>query len=260
MGKPIFAVVLVSFSDAGGRRLVDDRPPIDIRSTSCSAEKQDNDLYTREACCAIFSGPSNMKTALLLALCALLVQAEVTSTITSLHNAERNSLTVNSLVWNTTVAAIAQKYSDKCNYAHSGTKGLGENIAASAASGSATAYSDADARSAVNMWIGEKPNWNCATNQCTSGKVCGHYTQVVWESSTQIGCGTTSCTTNSPFGSSFPNWKFTVCNYAPPGNYVGRRPFDASKCGGKATTSTQNGGTKVVTETYIATRTATAIN
>jgi hypothetical protein len=54
--------------------------------------------------------------------------------------------------------------------------------------------------------------------------VCGHYTQIVWKTTTRLGCGVALCDQNSPF-MGFPKWEFWVCNYAPPGNYNGQRPY-----------------------------------
>jgi hypothetical protein len=36
----------------------------------------------------------------------------------------------------------------------------------------------------------------------------GHYTQIVWAATTQVGCATQTCPDSSPF---------TVCDYSPPG-------------------------------------------
>jgi hypothetical protein len=98
-----------------------------------------------------------------------------------------------------------------------GQGGLGENIASGAPTQS---ISDA-----VASWVNEKPNYDHATNSCTSGQECGHYTQVVWSSTTQVGCAQVHCTTNSPFGSSFPEWDYSVCDYNPPGNLCGEPPY-----------------------------------
>ena len=75
----------------------------------------------------------------------------------------------------------------------------------------------------MQSWANEAPNYNYANNTCAD--VCGHYTQVVWRDSTTLGCGVTQCNVNSPFGAGFPNWTFVVCNYAPPGNFTGQRPY-----------------------------------
>jgi hypothetical protein len=73
------------------------------------------------------------------------------------------------------------------------------------------------------MWAAEAPDYDYATNTCKAGQVCGHYTQIVWRSTTAVGCAFRTCTTGSPFGSG--SWDFWVCDYAPPGNYVGQRPY-----------------------------------
>jgi hypothetical protein len=98
-----------------------------------------------------------------------------------------------------------------------GMNGLGENIAAGAPTQS---ISDA-----VASWVNEGADYDHATNSCASGKDCGHYTQVVWKSTTAAGCAQVHCTTNSPFGSGFPEWDYSVCDYNPPGNWVGQSPY-----------------------------------
>jgi pathogenesis-related protein 1 len=45
--------------------------------------------------------------------------------------------------------------------------------------------------------------------------VCGHYTQIVWRDTTSVGCAAQSC----------PQGEIWVCDYSPPGNYVGQHPY-----------------------------------
>jgi hypothetical protein len=130
------------------------------------------------------------------------------------------------LAWSSTVATTAQAWADRCTYAHNTTEiralGYGENIAASTASQS-PAY-------IVGLWASEAPFYDYASNTCDTAdpanvaRTCGHYTQLVWRSTTVVGCGFRTCTTGSPFGGS-GTWHFWVCDYAPPGNYVGQRPY-----------------------------------
>jgi len=47
--------------------------------------------------------------------------------------------------------------------------------------------------SIVVAWDGEKSDYTFATRTCASGKVCGHYTQVVWAKSKYLGCGYAYC-------------------------------------------------------------------
>ncbi len=121
------------------------------------------------------------------------------------------------LTWDASIASMAQSYANQCHYAHSGTPGYGENIYAAA--GFTPTLHDA-----VAAWAAEQPYYDYAANTCASGKVCGHYTQVVWDTTALVGCGKSYCTQNSPFGSSFPDWYLIVCNYSPAGN-DGSRPY-----------------------------------
>ena len=120
-----------------------------------------------------------------------------------------------SMSWDATVAAAAQAWADQCNFSHNAA-GYGQNLYASAGGGppSPTAV--------VSSWVSEVSAYNYSANTCNG--TCGHYTQVVWRSSTLLGCGIKSCSTNTPFGAQFPNWYIVVCNYSPAGNN-GSRPY-----------------------------------
>jgi pathogenesis-related protein 1 len=124
------------------------------------------------------------------------------------------------LTWSSAAAAVAQAWADRCNYQHNPGRGnRGENIAASAPQGRWTV---ADA---VGAWAGEVQDYDYASNACAPGKDCGHYTQIVWRQSLRAGCAHRACQTNSPFGSQSPAWDFWVCDYEPPGNFIGQRPY-----------------------------------
>ena len=77
----------------------------------------------------------------------------------------------------------------------------------------------------VTAWASEVADYDYASNTCAPGKQCGHYTQIVWASTLHAGCAHQVCNSNSPFGSANPNWDFWVCDYEPPGNFVGQRPY-----------------------------------
>ena len=138
--------------------------------------------------------------------------------ITAAHNAARDNVSpaaatpIPHLAWSSTIAATAQAYAEQCVFSHSGGQ-YGENLYAT--TGSATA------QDVVDSWVGESASYDYASNSCSA--TCGHYTQVVWASSTNLGCGVANCTTNSPFGGGA--WQIWVCNYDPPGNYVGESPY-----------------------------------
>lgn len=65
----------------------------------------------------------------------------------------------------------------------------------------------------VKDWAGEAQDYTYSTNTCAA--VCGHYTQVIWNDTKEIGCGVAR-------GGEREIW---VCEYDPPGNFVGKKPY-----------------------------------
>ncbi|KAL5103436.1 Glioma pathogenesis-related protein 1 [Taenia crassiceps] len=70
-------------------------------------------------------------------------------------------------------------------------------------------------------WEGERKFFDFFNNTCS--KVCGHYTQLVWANSDQVGCAMRRCDGIKPHWSN-PQY-LTVCQYKPGGNYIGQRPY-----------------------------------
>lgn len=143
--------------------------------------------------------------------------------VLNVHNCARKSVDpaasspIPPLIWDATVANSAQAWANNRSYAHGGTNGIyGQNIYAAA--GFVPTLEDA-----ANAWVSEQANYHYASNSCSG--VCGHYTQMVWTSTTKLGCGQALCTTGNPFGIGLGDWTLIVCNYSPPGNYIGQRPY-----------------------------------
>jgi pathogenesis-related protein 1 len=123
------------------------------------------------------------------------------------------------LRWSAEAAKVAASWAARCTFEHNPERGpFGENLAAATPG----AWTTPDA---VMDWNSEAAHYDLARNSCARGKVCGHYTQLVWRNTTHVGCAKQTCTKNSPFGREFPTWEFWVCNYAPPGNVVGEKPY-----------------------------------
>jgi len=143
--------------------------------------------------------------------------------MTAAHNAARAAVQPSAtpplpdMAWSSTIAASAQAFTTNCVFADT-TNAYGSNAFAGTGS-----YTPAEV---VAAWVGEDADYDYATNTCVPGQMCGHYTQVVWRDSVGLGCGMTNCTTNSPFTSDGSGqWQLWVCNYNPPGNYVGEKPY-----------------------------------
>ena len=110
------------------------------------------------------------------------------------------------------MAAYAQQYADQriknCALQHSGGS-YGENIAV----GGRGDFSGTDA---VQLWVNEKGDYDYDSNSC-AGEQCGHYTQVVWHNWIRVGCASRVQCSSGQF--------FMTCNYDPPGNHIGERPY-----------------------------------
>ncbi|XP_002983458.2 pathogenesis-related protein PRB1-2 [Selaginella moellendorffii] len=129
------------------------------------------------------------------------------------HNQERMQMGVPALHWDDEVAAYSlwwtnhQKDYESCAMRHSDGP-YGENLFWGSPG---KEWSPHDA---VKSWVDEKQHFNYEGNSCA--QMCGHYTQLVWRDSTKLGCATATC----------PNGDTLIsCNYDPPGNYIGQRPF-----------------------------------
>ncbi|XP_048203803.1 peptidase inhibitor 16 [Perognathus longimembris pacificus] len=120
--------------------------------------------------------------------------------------------------WDEELAAFAKAYAQKCIWGHNKERGRrGENLFAITDEG-------LDVPLAVEEWHQERQHYNLSAAACEPGQVCGHYTQVVWSKTERIGCGSHFCETLQ--GVEETNIHLLVCNYVPPGNVKGQRPYE----------------------------------
>ncbi|XCN72633.1 MAG: CAP domain-containing protein [Candidatus Electrothrix aestuarii] len=141
--------------------------------------------------------------------------------ITAEHNRWRSQVGVPELRWSDKLANAAQDWADTlkekgCGFYHS-NNGYGENLFMSSArirSDGTREVMDVKPQDAVDSWGNESRDYNYAENSCSG--VCGHYTQVVWKETQEVGCAKTVCDDKSQV------W---VCSYAPAGNRIGKRPY-----------------------------------
>ncbi len=139
-----------------------------------------------------------------------LTQAEIDITV-AVHNEWRAKVNVPPLVWDKELAKTALKWAkqlkkEDCAFKHSGVNGLGENLFM----GTTGFYGP---KEVVDSWGNEIKDYNYKKNSCSG--VCGHYTQIVWKTTERVGCAKIEC----------DGMDIWVCNYDPPGNWVGQKPY-----------------------------------
>ena len=168
--------------------------------------------------------------------------------MTAAHNAIRAGLDLDpplpDLTWNEDLSEFAQQWADTlANSTNCGTifhreqRMYGENIATKGirGGGATIMYPPEDA---VESWAEEVICWDygtilgngqptsssescdpdCIADQHSSG--CGHYTQLVWRNTREVGCGYATCVDRNGYSDGI--W---VCNYSPPGNFIGQTPY-----------------------------------
>jgi uncharacterized protein YkwD len=127
------------------------------------------------------------------------------------HNLWRQEVKSAPLKWNNALAKQCADYALKIakmgNLIHSNCD-EGENLYMT----TSQVFNPADA---VNAWGSEKEFYRFGTKINNSNyKQFGHYTQMIWYKTTEVGCGAAQ----SKHGT------FVVCRYNPPGNFIGEKP------------------------------------
>jgi pathogenesis-related protein 1 len=136
------------------------------------------------------------------------------------HNTVRKEVGVGPVTWSKDLAAFAQKWADRLaasgELEHRPADGewaqkYGENLAV-----------NASALKGAETWYGEKKDYEKGTAipEDFSQFKAGHYTQMVWKGTTKIGAGVAVVKEGR-----FKGLMVVVCNYDPPGNIIGEKPY-----------------------------------
>lgn len=137
------------------------------------------------------------------------------ASVVNRHNTLRAKHGAPALQWNADVAKVAQNWADTIarsdQMKHRQPNKYGENIFWMSG-GQVTG------EMVTNSWYNEIKDYNYSRPGFSMKT--GHFTQVVWKDSTQIGCG---------LAKSRRGGTYVVCNYNPPGNYQGRFPANVLK-------------------------------
>jgi len=139
-------------------------------------------------------------------------QFDQISAFLNAHNAIRAQHNATALRWSPYFARVAEFWADQCQFKH--TNGVlskepyGEILAAGTG--------DFPIDAAVETFVSDQGKYHPANPSYL------RFTQVVWKSTTQVGCAVSQC--DDIFDPSFGTATLYVCLYNPPGNVIGLAP------------------------------------
>jgi len=131
--------------------------------------------------------------------------------------------------WNEELAEFAEATVAKCAFKHTtneqraniaGFPFIGENMYVYSA--------ETTFKAAVDSWGSEEKDYDLASGSCTG--VCGHYTQITWAKTSDVGCAVKKCDNVEGFGQ---GGHLIFCNYGIGGNMQGEKPFERGTPGSK---------------------------
>lgn len=115
------------------------------------------------------------------------------------------------LTWNSDLAKTAERWAAQCKASHDTSQNrndpgtysyVGQNIC--------VASYDQPWTDCIDSWAGERAQWQYGLGPTSTGADVGHYTQIIWADTQQVGCGKAYCQ---------GSWAYQlVCNYGPGGN------------------------------------------
>jgi pathogenesis-related protein 1 len=127
------------------------------------------------------------------------------------HNLVRKDVGAPPLTWSKELAAFAQQWADHLastnTFSHRPNNQYGENIFMGSGS-----YTSVDASLG---WYSEIKDYKYGKFTGSGG--VGHYTQMVWKNTTQVGLGVAIAANGDIY---------VVANYSPAGNYIGEFPYE----------------------------------
>ena len=146
------------------------------------------------------------------------------------HNRVRAAHRLPLLTWSPQLATYSQDWANylaannRCKMKHRSVAGkdfgqFGENLFWASPQNWSDGRLEAQpvtASEVANAWAEEIVDYSYSRNSCRPGKQCGHYTQMVWRDTKQVGCAMTLCNSMEQL------W---VCSYNPPGNWIGQPPY-----------------------------------
>ncbi|CAK7236241.1 hypothetical protein SCUCBS95973_009541 [Sporothrix curviconia] len=162
------------------------------------------------------------------------------------HNLHRSNHSAPAVSWNSDLASYAATVAATCVFAHDLTPGAstgsyGQNIAVYGASGDVSSIDPSKivAQAVTDMWYNGEvwqfpaDGYGESNPDMSNFEAWGHFSQVVWVASTEIGCASQYCAPGTIY-SGMGSW-FTVCDYRTEGNIGGEYGTNVLPSLGEAT-------------------------
>ncbi|KAI8377067.1 CAP domain-containing protein [Choanephora cucurbitarum] len=131
-------------------------------------------------------------------------QSDFAQAALDVHNKYRATHHASPLKWSAKLANDAMNVAKTCIFEHKIVDNEGQCLA--------MGYPSIEA--AIKGWYDEESKYNY--NAPGFSMATGHFTQVVWKGTTEVGCAAYDCPNNGG--------NYIVCNYNPSGNYLGEFP------------------------------------
>ena len=131
------------------------------------------------------------------------------------HNTRRHEVGSPQLQWSVELAAVAQQWADrlakerKCGLMHKPDNPYGENLFG----GSGGVWT---AKDAAQAWYDEIRDYQHGVLDDQNWSATGHYTQMVWNTTTRLGMGIARCANGATV---------ITAEYDPAGNILGQAPY-----------------------------------
>ncbi|XP_056464463.1 cysteine-rich secretory protein LCCL domain-containing 2-like [Gadus chalcogrammus] len=133
------------------------------------------------------------------------------------------------MVWDDDLERSATHWAGVCQWDHGPQDlllSIGQNLAVHMGRYRSPAYH-------VQAWYDEVKDYTYPyAQECNpwcpdrcSGPMCTHYTQLVWATTTRVGCAVYTCPRMEVWGEVWENSVYLVCNYSPKGNWIGEAPY-----------------------------------
>uniref|UniRef100_A0A8C9XYA4 Cysteine rich secretory protein LCCL domain containing 2 n=1 Tax=Sander lucioperca TaxID=283035 RepID=A0A8C9XYA4_SANLU len=154
--------------------------------------------------------------------------------ILQLHNKLRGAVyptasNMEYMVWDDELERSATHWAEQCQWDHGPQDllmSIGQNLAVHWGRYRSPAFH-------VQAWYDEVKDYTYPYPQeCNpwcpdhcSGPMCTHYTQLVWATTSRVGCAVHVCPRMNVWGEIWENSVYLVCNYSPKGNWIGEAPY-----------------------------------